>query len=117
MKVILNLPCELEEVPQKLFLLTQAEWHILRRKVNEEFFDKDPQSLSATGLFKLVESIRGSLVELDAKLETTAELLKEQQAAVLGIGVSEAAEAAEPAAQQKALDDYHDGIGLPTGSE
>ena len=113
MKVILNLPCELEEVPQKLFLLTQAEWHVMRRKVNEEFFDKDPQSLSATGLFKLVESIRGSLVELDAKLETTTELLKEQQAAVLGIGASAPVENTV----QEELDDYHDGIGLPTGSE
>jgi len=113
MKVILNLPCELEEVPQKLFLLTQADWHSLSRKVNEEFFERDPQYLSATGLFKLVESIRSSLVELDAKLETTTELLKEQQAAVLGIGAS--APIGSPA--QEGLDGYHDGIGLPTGSE
>ena len=117
MKVILNLPCELEEVPQKLFLLTQADWHSLSRKVNEEFFDKDPQYLSATGLFKLVESIRGSLVELDAKLETTTELLKEQQAAVLGIGASAPLDSQTPEELTSILDDYHDGIGLPTGSE
>jgi hypothetical protein len=115
MKVILSLPCELEEVPQKLFLLTQSDWNTLSRKVNEEFFDKDPQYLSAMDLFKLVETIRGSLVELDSKLETTADLLKEQQAAALGIGAPEAAEA--PADLQEALNDYHDGIGLPTGSE
>ena len=115
MKVILNLPCELEEVPQKLFLLTQSDWNTLSRKVNEGFFEKDPQHLSAMDLFKLVEAIRGSLVEFDTKLETTAELVREQQAAALGIGASGAAEV--PAAPQEAHDDYHDGAGLPTGSE
>ena len=116
MKVILNLPCELEEVPQKLFLLAQSDWHSLSRKVSEEFYNRGSE-LSAQELFKLVKTIRESLVELDTKLETTLELLKEQQAALLGIGVSAMAETPVPDAVQEANDSYHDGTGLPTGSE
>ena len=95
MKVILNLPCELEEVQKKLFLLAQSDWHSLSRKVSEEFYDKDGE-LSAPELFKLIGMIRGSLVELDTKLDQYVELLKEQQATLLGIGASEAAETPAP---------------------
>ena len=122
MKVILNLPCELEEVPAKLFLLAQSDWNHLKRTVEDEVYKIDSQYVSATDVYQLVESIRESLVALDGKLESTMSLLREQQVAVLGIGASDEQEEAgqKPTSEdlQEMLGyDYDSGTGLPTGSE
>ena len=118
MKVILNLPCELEEVPAKLFLLAQSDWNHLNRSVGDEFYKIDPQYVSAIDLLKLVESVRSSLVDLDQKLEVATNLLKEQQAAALGIDVPGEQDTEEKLEKlHQVLASYDSGEGLPTGSE
>ena len=122
MKVILNLPCELEEIPKKLNLLTRIDWEFMCQSVEEQVYGKE-ESISAVELFQRIEGIRKLLVDFDGKLETVMELLKEQQATVLGIGASAATATAAPAESptteetRQTLEGYDDGTGLPTGSE
>jgi hypothetical protein len=122
MKVILNLPCELEEIPKKLNLLTRIDWEFMCQSVEEQVYGKE-ESISAVELFQRIEGIRKLLVDFDGKLETVMELLKGQQATVLGIGASAATAIATPVESptteemRQTLEDYDDGTGLPTGSE
>lgn len=118
MKVMLNLPCELEEVPAKLFLLAQSDWNHLSRIANDEFYKIDSQYVPPADLLKLFENIRGHLVDFDQKLEVATELLREQQATALGIGVSGHQNPEDELEKlQKVLADYDSDEGLPTGSE
>ena len=118
MKVMLNLPCELEEVPAKLFLLAQSDWDNLKRLAGEEFYKTDPQYVQPVELLKTFELIRGLLVEFDQKLEVAANLLREQQATVLGISTpGEQSTEEELEKLQQVLVNYDSGVGLPTGSE
>ena len=120
MKVMLNLPCELEEVQAKLFLLAQSDWNHLSRKVGDELYKIDPQYVQPIELLKLFESVRGLLVDLDQKLEVATNLLKEQQAAVLDLAApSRTQQDPEDELErlQQVLAEYDPDEGLPTGSE
>jgi hypothetical protein len=118
MKVMLNLPCELEEVPAKLFLLASSDWDNLSRLAGEELYNVDSQYVQPIELLKMFERIRGLLVDFDQKLEVATNLLKEQQAAVLGISVPEEQDTEEQLEKlQQVLVNYDSGVGLPTGSE
>jgi len=119
MKVMLNLPCELEEVPAKLFLLAQSDYNILKRKMEDDFYDPDPQYISGPELLKLFENVRQYLVDFDQHLEVATNMLKEQQATLLGIGapIQQPEPEEEIERLQQVLASYDSGEGLPTGSE
>ena len=118
MKVMLSLPCELEEVPAKLFLLAQSDWDNLSRSVGEELYKIDSQYVQPVELLRTLERLRGLLVNFDQKLEVAANLLKEQQVAALGIGVPGEQNTEEELEElQQVLVNYDSGVGLPTGSE
>lgn len=117
MNIILSLPCDLEDVPRKLQILMRDDISKATRCIEEVVYGSEAES--AARLMADIERVRGFLLSLDERLQSTTDLLREQQKALLGSTEPEDAHprGMDSAALQQALEEYDTGVGLPTGSE